>query len=101
MRGPQGARARMLGTDRAGRLLQHDRAAGEILADAPGSLLGVELGSIVTGSAYGSGLQGLIDAACSDREGTAVLTVRTGNGHLADAVVTVQPVRSADARLLA
>src|SRR5215470_12081667 len=95
------ARTLIVGIDKTGRILQHDRAAGEILAEAPGSLLGAELSTIVTASAYGGGLQGLIDAACSDREGTAVLTVRTGNGHRADAAVTVQPVRSADTRLLA
>jgi serine phosphatase RsbU (regulator of sigma subunit) len=95
------ARTLIVGIDKAGRILQHDRAAGEMLAVAPDSLLGAELGTIVTGSAYGNGLQGLIDAACSDREGTAVLTVRAGNGHRADAVVTVQPVRSADTRLVA
>jgi serine phosphatase RsbU (regulator of sigma subunit)/anti-sigma regulatory factor (Ser/Thr protein kinase) len=95
------ARTLIVGIDKAGRILQHDRAAGEILAEAPGSLLGAELSSIVTASAYGSGVQGLIDAACADREGTAVLTVKTGNGHRADAVVTVQPVRSSDTRLLA
>ncbi|HEV2242161.1 MAG TPA: SpoIIE family protein phosphatase [Streptosporangiaceae bacterium] len=95
------ARTLIVGIDKAGRILQHDRAAGEILAEAPGSLLGAELSTIVTASAYGGGLQGLIDAASSDREGTAVMTVKTGNGHRADAVVTVQPVRSADTRLLA
>ncbi len=94
-------RTLIVGIDKSGRILQHDRAAGEMLAEEPASLLGVELGTIVTGSAYSNGLQGLIDAACSDREGTAVLTVRTGNGRNADAVVTVQPVRSADTRLLA
>jgi hypothetical protein len=96
-------RTLIVGIDKTGRILQHDRAAGEMLAEAPGSLLGVELGTIVTGSAYGNGngLQSLIDAACSDREGTAVLTVKTGNGNSADGVVTVQPVRSADTRLLA
>jgi serine phosphatase RsbU (regulator of sigma subunit) len=94
-------RTLIVGIDKTGRILQHDRAAGEMLAEAPGSLLGVELGTIVTGSAYGNGLQSLIDAACSDREGTAVLTVKTANGNSADAVVTVQPVRSADTRLLA
>jgi serine phosphatase RsbU (regulator of sigma subunit) len=95
------ARTLIVGIDKAGRIVQHDRAAGEILAESPGSLLGAELGTIVTGSAYSNGLQGLIDAACSDREGTAVMTVKTGSGHRADAVVTVQPVRSADTRLLA
>jgi len=95
------ARTLTVGVDKTGVILQHDRAAGEILAQAPDPLLGVELGSLITGSSYGSGLPGLIDAACSDREGTAVLAVKTANGHDADAVVTVQPVRSADPRLVA
>jgi serine phosphatase RsbU (regulator of sigma subunit)/anti-sigma regulatory factor (Ser/Thr protein kinase) len=95
------ARTLTVGVDKAGVILQHDRAAGEILAQAPEPLLGVELGSLITGSSYGSGLPGLIDAACSDREGTAVLSVKTANGNDADAVVTVQPVRSADPRLVA
>ncbi len=95
------ARTLTVGLDKSGRVLQHDRTAGEVLSEVPGSLLGVDFGSLVTGSAYGSGLQALIDAACSDREGTAVLTIRTGNGHHADAVVTVQPVRSTDPRLVA
>jgi serine phosphatase RsbU (regulator of sigma subunit) len=95
------ARTLIVGIDKTGRILQHDRAAREMLEEAPGSLLGLDLGTIVTGSSYGNGIQSLIDAACSDREGTAVLTVKTGNGNSADAVVTVQPVRSADSRLLA
>jgi serine phosphatase RsbU (regulator of sigma subunit)/anti-sigma regulatory factor (Ser/Thr protein kinase) len=95
------SRTLILGIDKAGRILQHDRIAGEILAQPPRALIGVELGSLITASAYGNGLQGLIDAACADREGTAVLTVRTGVGHHADAVVTVQPVRSTDTRLVA
>jgi serine phosphatase RsbU (regulator of sigma subunit) len=95
------ARTLMVGLDKSGRVLQHDRAAGEVLSEVSGSLLGVDFGSLVTGSAYGTGLQSLIDAACSDREGNGVLTIKTGNGHHADAVVTVQPVRSADPRLVA
>ena len=95
------ARTLTVGLDKSGRVLQHDRAAGEVLAEVPGSLLGHEFGTLVTGSAYGSGLQALIDAACSDREGTAVLTIKTGNGHHADAVVTVQPLRSTDPQLVA
>src|SRR5258708_16649408 len=95
------ARTLIVGIDKTGRILQHDRAAGEILAEAPGSLLGVDLGTMVTESVYGGGLQGLIDAACSGREGAAVLTVKTGNGDRADAGVTVHPVRSPDTLLLA
>ena len=59
------ARTLIVGIDKEGLILQHDRAAGEILAEAPGSLLGADLATIVTASAYGGGLQGLIDAACS------------------------------------
>jgi serine phosphatase RsbU (regulator of sigma subunit) len=95
------ARTLTVGLDKSGRILQHDRAAGDVLCEVPGSLLGVDFGTLITASAYGSGLQALIDAACSDREGTAVLTIKTGNGHHADAVVTVQPVRSTDPRLVA
>jgi serine phosphatase RsbU (regulator of sigma subunit) len=95
------ARTLTVGLDKSGRIMQHDRAAGEVLSEVPGSLLGVDFGSLVTGSAYGTALQSLIDAACSDREGNGVLTIKTGNGHHADAVVTVQPVRSTDPRLVA
>ena len=95
------ARTLTVGIDKTGRIMQHDRTAGEVLTESPGSLLGLELGSMITGSSYGGGLQQLIDAACSDREGAAVLTIKTGNGNPADAVVTVQPLRSADPRLVA
>ena len=95
------ARTLTVGIDKSGRILQHDRSAGDVLSAGTGSLIGLELGSLVTGSAYGSGLPSLIDAACSDREGTAVLTIKTVNGHHSDAVVTVQPLRSDDPRLVA
>jgi serine phosphatase RsbU (regulator of sigma subunit)/anti-sigma regulatory factor (Ser/Thr protein kinase) len=95
------ARTLTVGIDKAGRILQHDRTAGEVLGEPPGSLLGLELGSMITGSSYGGGLQQLIEAACADREGTAVLALKTANGNPADAVVTVQPLRSTDPRLVA
>jgi serine phosphatase RsbU (regulator of sigma subunit)/anti-sigma regulatory factor (Ser/Thr protein kinase) len=95
------ARTLTVGIDKTGRILQHDRTAGEVLGVSPGSLLGLELGTMITGSSYGGGLQQLIDAACSDREGTAVLAIKTSNGNPADAVVTVQPLRSTDPRLVA
>jgi serine phosphatase RsbU (regulator of sigma subunit) len=89
----------ILGIDKVGRILQHDRGAGEILAEPPGTLLGAELGSLVVDA--DTALQPLIDGACSGHEGTAVITVQTGNGTRADAVVTVQPVRSSDNDLAA
>jgi serine phosphatase RsbU (regulator of sigma subunit) len=95
------ARTLILGIDKAGRILQHDRNAAEVLGDGPGALLGVELGRLITNPVHVVALTELIGSACADREGTAVLAVRLGNGDHADAVVTVQSVRSADAGLAA
>ncbi len=96
------ARTLMLGIDKAGRIRQHDRAAADVLSDVPSALLGTDLGSLLAGpEAHATALQGLIDGACSGREGTTVLTVRTARGTTADGVVTVQPVRSADPELVA
>jgi serine phosphatase RsbU (regulator of sigma subunit)/anti-sigma regulatory factor (Ser/Thr protein kinase) len=96
------ARTLMLGIDKTGRIRQHDRAAADVLCDEPSALLGTDLGSLLAGpEAHAKALQGLIDGACSGREGTTVLTVRTARGTAADGVVTVQPVRSADPELVA
>jgi serine phosphatase RsbU (regulator of sigma subunit)/anti-sigma regulatory factor (Ser/Thr protein kinase) len=96
------ARTLMLGIDKTGRIRQHDRAAADVLSDVPSALLGTDLGSLLAGpEAHATALQGLIDGACSGREGTTVLTVRTARGTTADGVVTVQPVRSADPLLAA
>ena len=89
------ARTLTLGIDKTGRIRQHDRLAADVLCDEPAALLGTDLGSLLAGSeAHAATLQGLIDGACSGREGTAVLKVRTARGTAADGVVTVQPVRS-------
>jgi serine phosphatase RsbU (regulator of sigma subunit)/anti-sigma regulatory factor (Ser/Thr protein kinase) len=96
------ARTLILGIDKAGRILQHDRNAADVLAAPPGALLGSDLASLLADpAAHAVALQGLIDAACSDREGTTMLTLRTARGSHANVVVTVQPVRSADADLAA
>jgi serine phosphatase RsbU (regulator of sigma subunit)/anti-sigma regulatory factor (Ser/Thr protein kinase) len=96
------AQTLILGIDKTGRILQHDRSAADLLAEPPGTLLGSELGSLLTDpAAHSAALQGLIDAACSDREGTTVLTLRTARGTQANVIVTVQPVRSADTDLAA
>ena len=52
------ARTLTVGVDKAGVILQHDRAAGEILAQAPEPLLGVELGSLITGPRTAAGCRG-------------------------------------------
>src|ERR1700739_3040536 len=93
----------MLGIDKTGRIRQHDRGAGDVLSGEPGALIGTELGTLlsVPDGPAAAPLQGLIDGACSNRESTTVLSFRTANGATADAVVTVQPIRSTDPELAA
>ncbi len=101
-------RTLILGIDKAGRIRQHDRGAGDVLAGGvlagePSALIGIELSSLLAvpdGPPAGV-LQTMIDGACSNREGTTVLAFRTANDATADAVVTVQPIRSADPELAA
>ena len=97
------ARTLILGIDKEGRVRQHDRVAGDVLAESPGTLIGTELATVlaVRDGAAAATLQNLIDSAISDRESTAMLSFRTANGQIADAVVTVQPIRSEDPELAA
>ena len=96
------AQTLILGVDKTGHIVQHDRNAADILAHPSDPLLGVELSSLLAVPAsHAAVLEGLLSAAFSDREGTAVLTLRTGKGEHVDSVVTLQPMRSADARLAA
>ena len=91
-----------LGIDRAGLILQHDRGAGDLLADKPGELLGTDLGTLITGPGDpAEALGGLIEAIRSDREITTVLSIRTASRSVVDAVVTVEPIRSKDPELVA
>jgi anti-sigma regulatory factor (Ser/Thr protein kinase) len=91
-----------LGIDRAGLIRQHDRSSGDILAGPAESLLGTDLAKFITGPGDPAAvLGGLIDATRADRLSTTVLTLRTASRSLVDAVVTVEPVRSADPELIA
>src|SRR5450432_3782481 len=82
------ARTLLLGIDKTGRIIQHDRNAADILAYPRDALLGVELSSLITdSSASAVALEGLLSAALADREGTAVLTLQTGKGEHVDSVV--------------
>jgi len=90
-----------LGIDRDGRILQHDRGAADILLDARDGLLGTDLAGLITGPGDPAEvLRGLIEATRSDRGSTTVLTIRTARSTV-EAVVTVEPVRSANPDLLA
>jgi serine phosphatase RsbU (regulator of sigma subunit)/anti-sigma regulatory factor (Ser/Thr protein kinase) len=91
----------ILGIDKTGRILQHDRSAADILADSPGALLGSNLSSLLADPAAHVALQGLIDAAGSDRESTTVLRLKTARRSQTNVIVTIQPVRSADPGLAA
>jgi serine phosphatase RsbU (regulator of sigma subunit) len=96
------ARTLILGLDKAGRILHHDRAAAGLLTDSPDGLIGTELsGLLADPAAHTAVLNRLIDGACADREGTTVLTIKTARGAQANAVVTVQPMRAADPALAA
>jgi serine phosphatase RsbU (regulator of sigma subunit) len=96
------ARTLTLGIDKTGRVLQHDRNSADMLAYPGDALLGTELSSLLAGpSSHTIALEGLLSAALSGREGTAVLTFRTRDGDPLDSVVTIQPMRSSDPSLIA
>jgi serine phosphatase RsbU (regulator of sigma subunit) len=91
------ARTLIIGIDQSGRINQHDRSSLEILAPPGEALIGAHLSDLVTEpAAPGSPLQGLLDAARSGREATAVLTLRTRSSDPVDAVVSIQPMRGSD-----
>jgi serine phosphatase RsbU (regulator of sigma subunit) len=95
------ARTLTLGIDKTGRVLQHDRNSADMLAYPGDALLGTELSSLLAGpSSHTIALEGLLSAALSGREGTAVLTFRTRDGDPLDSVVTIQPMRSSDPSLI-
>ena len=104
-------RTLILGIDYDGRIVQHDRNAAQILARKPEDLLGAQLieltsapgprqgrpgagpGTRPSGRAAAA-VAGLLEAIRSDREGSAMLTIDTRDGHPAEAVVTVHPMKA-------
>src|SRR6202021_1700854 len=108
----ESVRTLILGIDYDGRIVQYDRNAPRILAREPDELLGAVLSDLTVRSATGnshaarpvdgvSAVAGLLEAIRSDREGSAMLTIETGDGHPADAVVTVHPMRAGGTSLAA
>jgi serine phosphatase RsbU (regulator of sigma subunit)/anti-sigma regulatory factor (Ser/Thr protein kinase) len=90
-------RTLILGIDRGGRIVQHDRTAPKILARSTDDLLGVHLSDITANpSDKGTGLAiaMLLDAVKSEREGNAVLNIALSGGLSADAVVTAKPMQT-------
>jgi serine phosphatase RsbU (regulator of sigma subunit)/anti-sigma regulatory factor (Ser/Thr protein kinase) len=104
---PSSVRILILGIDRSGRIVQHDRTAPKILARSSGDLLGVHLNDITSaghGGASGGAREAvttLLEAVKAEREGNAVLTVALAGGGTADAVVTAKPMQTDDSNVAA
>jgi len=107
----ESVRLLILGIDYDGRIVQHDRNAALILARPADELLGAQLIDL-TAAAQGNShpgrsadsvaaINGLLEAIRADREGRAMLTVETRDGHQAEAVVTVYPMRAGGTNLVA
>ena len=90
-------RTLILGIDRSGRIVQHDRTAPKILARTTDDLLGVHLSDITANPSdrfTGISINMLLDAVRSEREGNAVLSIALAGGLSADAVVTAKPMQT-------
>jgi serine phosphatase RsbU (regulator of sigma subunit) len=95
-------RTLILGIDQSGRIVQHDRNAPEVLAFEREALAGTPLADLVVGpTGPGSPLDGLLDAARTGREATAVLAVRVRRVGPVDAVASVQAMQGDDPELAA
>jgi serine phosphatase RsbU (regulator of sigma subunit)/anti-sigma regulatory factor (Ser/Thr protein kinase) len=92
-------RTLILGVDRSGRIVQHDRTASKILARSSGDLLGVHLNDITLQARDPVGI--LLDAVKSEREANTVLTVTLAAGGTAEAVATAKPVQTGDSKVAA
>jgi serine phosphatase RsbU (regulator of sigma subunit)/anti-sigma regulatory factor (Ser/Thr protein kinase) len=90
-------RTLILGIDRNGQIVQHDRTAPKILARSADDLLGVHLSDITANPSdqmTGLSIAVLLDAVRSDREGRAMLCIALEGGRSADAVVTAKPMQT-------
>jgi serine phosphatase RsbU (regulator of sigma subunit) len=111
---PQSSSVRtiILGIDHSGRIVQHDRIAPAVLDRPADKLLGASLSDLVSDSgtadpdrpsadAGDETVTALLEAIRSDREGTGMLSIRTGDDCKSDAVVTVHPMRGGDTNVAA
>src|SRR6516225_6020396 len=98
-------RTLILGIDYDGRIVQYDRNVPRILAREADELLGAQLSDLTVRGAQSNShaarpvdgvaaVSGLLEAIRSDREGSTMLTIETRDGHPAEAVVTVYPMRA-------
>src|SRR5580693_4493124 len=97
-------RTLILGIDRTGRIVQHDRTAPKILARSSDDLLGVNLSDITATQPKDGGppvspdkgatlvVAGLLEAIKSDREANDMLSIALADGTVASSVVTARPM---------
>jgi hypothetical protein len=99
-------RTLILGIDRTGRIVQHDRTAPKILARSSDDLLGVHLSDITATPAKDGGkpvspdkaailvVASLLEAIKSDREANDMLSIALADGTTASTVVTARPMQA-------
>ena len=97
-------RTLILGIDRTGRIVQHDRTAPKILARSSDDLLGVNLSDITASQPKDGGPQvspdpnaifvvaSLLEAIKSEREANDILSIALADGTVANSVVTARPM---------
>ena len=90
-------RSLILGIDRNGTIVQHDRTAPKVLSRPSDDLLGVPLKDITANPSdamteFNIGM--LLDAVRSDREASSMLSIALASGISADAVVTAKPMQT-------
>lgn len=90
-------RTLILGIDRTGTIVQHDRTAPKILARATEDLLGVPLNDITANPSdklTEFNVAMVLDSVRSDREVNTVLTIALAGGLSTEAVVTAKPMQT-------
>ncbi|HEX4091381.1 MAG TPA: ATP-binding SpoIIE family protein phosphatase [Trebonia sp.] len=99
-------RTLILGIDRTGRIVQHDRTAPKILARSSDDLLGVNLSDITATQPKDGGppispdkgatfvVASLLEAIKADREANEMLSIALADGVIASSVVSVRPMQA-------
>jgi anti-sigma regulatory factor (Ser/Thr protein kinase) len=99
-------RTLILGIDRTGRIVQHDRTAPKILARSSEDLLGVNLADITATQPKDGGtpvspdpnaifvVASLLEAIKSDREANDMLSIALSDGTIVSSVVTARPMQA-------
>jgi serine phosphatase RsbU (regulator of sigma subunit)/anti-sigma regulatory factor (Ser/Thr protein kinase) len=90
-------RSLILGIDRNGTIVQHDRTAPKVLSRSTEDLLGVPLTDITANPSdklTQFNISMLLDAVQAHRESNTVLSIALAGGLSADAVVTAKPMQA-------